>query len=741
MPHVVLASGYDPAGNRKSLAATIAGTADFLNTYSYNTLSQLSMIDQQGQTGGNAVAPKSIYLGYDAIGDVNVIYRQNSVTIGPPTQYDPADTAISYDSHTGLLTSIVQTHGSATLENLSYTYDPVARVKTFTSNDGTATYGYDPTSQLTSATYTTAPGGTEPPNLSVSFDPNGNRTAANGTSTTIGPDNHLASDGTFNLTYDPAGNLATRVRISNAAANDYKTVYLWDYRDRLTDVEFYNNSGVLTQHVHYVYDVWDHLIERDLDPNGGGTYTQIVRYVWDGDNVVLAFNGSQQLIARYLNGPNTSAYDQFYTTLAEEDVTSLASAGAVTYDLLDPQASVDDIVDANGSLVDHIVYGPFGQTVLETNPSVSHIAGWQGGLPDSVTGMVNDDHRWYILADAVWASQDPLGLAGNINLTRFAANDPVNLSDPSGLIPRGGGHHDVPWSIFMGDGENAISGFSDGVIGIFGDALKKLFYNHGYDTWNGVSHADLTSAVRAELVRAMGGVDKAAGFSPDQARAFIASIVSGACPSGGDAKNWQTIRKYMQGLARSNVVAAAAIANGVSTDAKAQLKALAQLDDLSRIRNGLKSKAAADALAVLNGSDATKAMAFYKNWMGKGKLTAAAFRKGAIAAAVGKKLLTPLFAVLAVGHCASAYASDGTEGAVRAVADDLISADLIEELATKAFAPVGEAFDNALDTGQMNHALKRFGGAGIDEMDKRNMRNAAAGRTPGYQGPSSLFPQ
>ena len=394
VPDVLLTSQYDTAGNRASLAATIAGTADFLNTYSYNTLSQLSMIDQQGQTGGNAVAPKSIYLGYNAVGDVNVIYRQNSVTIGPPTQADPADTALSYNA-LGLLTGISQTHAGASLDNLSYTYDPLARVSTFASIDGTASYGYDPTSQLTSATYTTAPGGTEPPNLSLAFDPNGNRTSVNGTSTTIGADKHLTSDGTFNFTYDPTGNLSTRVRISNASANDYKTVYLWDYRDRLTDVAFYNNSGVLTQHVHYVYDVWDHLIERDLDPTGGGAYTQIVQYVWDSPlppgqgqgegGIVLAFNGSQQLTARYLNDPNTSAYDQYFTTLAEEDVSSVTSPGTVTYDLLDPQGSVHDIVDANGNKVDHMVYGPFGQTVLETSTSVSHVGGWQGGYTDDAT--------------------------------------------------------------------------------------------------------------------------------------------------------------------------------------------------------------------------------------------------------------------------------------------------------------------------------------------------------------------
>jgi hypothetical protein len=55
VPDVVLSSGYDPAGNRKSLAATIGGTKDFLNSYSYDTLSRLDGISQQSQTGGNAL--------------------------------------------------------------------------------------------------------------------------------------------------------------------------------------------------------------------------------------------------------------------------------------------------------------------------------------------------------------------------------------------------------------------------------------------------------------------------------------------------------------------------------------------------------------------------------------------------------------------------------------------------------------------------------------------------------------
>ncbi len=55
------------------------------------------------------------------------------------------------DDKLGQLTGINHDHMGTSLDNLTSTYDPLGRVSTFTSIDGTATYGYDPISQLTGA--------------------------------------------------------------------------------------------------------------------------------------------------------------------------------------------------------------------------------------------------------------------------------------------------------------------------------------------------------------------------------------------------------------------------------------------------------------------------------------------------------------------------------------------------------------------------------------------------------------
>ncbi|HUY89347.1 MAG TPA: hypothetical protein VMV10_11480 [Pirellulales bacterium] len=213
------------------------------------------------------------------------IFRSNYFGIGPAP--DIATSAFSYDGANRLTEIANTTNGGTAIDAYSWAYDLADRVTSMTTTtDGTATYSYDNTNQVTGATYTTNPGATQPANETYSFDSNGNRT---NTGYSTGTNNQLTSDGTFNYTYDAEGNRISRTRISNNPANDYLTTYTFDYRDRLTDVDFYNNSSVLTEHVHYTYDVFDHRISKSLDATGSGSYSRIEYYVYDGNDVVLDF--------------------------------------------------------------------------------------------------------------------------------------------------------------------------------------------------------------------------------------------------------------------------------------------------------------------------------------------------------------------------------------------------------------------------------------------------------------------
>ena len=60
---------------------------------------------------------------------------------------------------------------------------------------------------------------------------------------------------------------------------------------------------------------------------------------------------------------------------------------------------------------------------------------YTGRKLDDLTGLYQYRARWYDPELARFISQDPIGLAGGINPYEYAAGDPVNLRDPSGLNP------------------------------------------------------------------------------------------------------------------------------------------------------------------------------------------------------------------------------------------------------------------------------------------------------------------
>ena len=316
VPRVILTSAYDVVGNRTSLSASVAGTADFLNTYTHDALDRLTRVDQTGQTGGNTVSEKRVDLAYNAIGQYTSIARYKDTDGG--TAHEVATAGYSYDT-LGRLTGLAYTKGGSNLFTpYSWTYDSLSsggmgfdgsatvsdprvaataaaavfdalgRITQMVSQDGTSTYGYDSKSQLTSADHSYQSDET------YTFDNNGNRTMS-GYQT--GTDNRLTNDGTYSYTYDAEGNRLTRTKTATGEV----TEYTWDYHNRLTKVTEKNSQGTVTQVVEYIYDVFNRRIGRKIDTSAPFDMANAVieRYVLDdihngltsadGGNVVLDF--------------------------------------------------------------------------------------------------------------------------------------------------------------------------------------------------------------------------------------------------------------------------------------------------------------------------------------------------------------------------------------------------------------------------------------------------------------------
>ncbi|HQU46316.1 MAG TPA: RHS repeat-associated core domain-containing protein, partial [Pirellulales bacterium] len=257
----------------------------------------------------------------------------------------------------------------------------------------------------------------------------------------------ITSDGTFNYQHDADGNTTVRTRISTNYATDYQTTYTWDYRNRLTDVEYYDNNSVLTKDIHYVYDVFDHLLATEVDTTGSGTYNEIEHYVLDVSPEIpaagvpgtalaqpgLVFDGNRSLIQRNLVALDPAGVD---AVPVQGTVISLTQGDTDIFVAHDNLGTPRDDVDTTGTLVNHSVFSVFGQDVYDSNPSIVNWAGFAGGHADPNTGLVNDYHRWYDPATGRWISEDPAGFSANDrNLNRYVRNGAANWLDHTGLTP------------------------------------------------------------------------------------------------------------------------------------------------------------------------------------------------------------------------------------------------------------------------------------------------------------------
>jgi RHS repeat-associated protein len=310
----------------------------------------------------------------------------------------------------------VHTQNTTNLNTFSYIYDAVSRITQMTSIDGTSTYSYDDTDQLTSVTQSFQP------NEAYSYDLNGNRTIANYQTTT---NNRLTSDGTYNYLYDDEGNLTRRTTI----ATNETTEYTWDYRNRLTQVTLRNASNVITRQVNFVYDALNRRIEKRVDPDGSGPNpATIERFIYDRDHIKLVFNGTNTLIRRYLHGP---AIDQI---LADETNTS-----QVFWALSDHQGTVRDWINNSAVVQNHIRYDSFGRITSQTAPTFNPRFAYTGREWDREIGLYFYRARYYDAGVGRFIGEDPLGLtAGDANLHRYVINAPINNTDVFGLAPNTG---------------------------------------------------------------------------------------------------------------------------------------------------------------------------------------------------------------------------------------------------------------------------------------------------------------
>ena len=110
------------------------------------------------------------------------------------------------------------------------------------------------------------------------------------------------------------------------------------------------------------------------------------------------------------------------------------------YFLFDGLGSVVGLTDQNGALVRYREYNAYGQAI-HTSGTSGKDSPWQytSQYLDAPTGLYKMGARYYDPAIARWSQQDPLSQVADprqANRYGYAAGDPVNNTDPTGLVTR-----------------------------------------------------------------------------------------------------------------------------------------------------------------------------------------------------------------------------------------------------------------------------------------------------------------
>ena len=235
------------------------------------------------------------------------------------------------------------------------------------------------------------------------FDKIGNPTGAG---ITLQPDggNRLATVLGESFSYDAEGNLLQRWGGPAGA-----TTYTWNALGQLAQVV--SPQATTT----YGYDGWGRRVRKTV--NG-----VVTRYLVQDDQVVMELDASNGIMAEYTYYPGTDRPH------------GMRRGGAQYFYAQDAQGNVTGLMNPNGSVVETYEYTPQG-AMIGSGGSVGNPYRWKGREWDAEAGLYYVRARYYDPVVGRFVSEDPIGTAGGPNPYAFAAGDPVNFSDPSGLFP------------------------------------------------------------------------------------------------------------------------------------------------------------------------------------------------------------------------------------------------------------------------------------------------------------------
>lgn len=372
---------YDSVGNLTSITDA-GGTL----SYAYN---KVNLVTQLSEPGGNVTT-----FAYDNDDNRTATNYPNGVT-----------QSVTYDTASRLKV-IEGKRASTTLTRFAYTYTMAGTTtdtglrRSVTDKDGNVTaYGYDGLDRLTSAVTKDALGSTTS-TYTYDYDTVGNRISesvngAAATSATFNDANQLTSRAGVTYSYDANGN---QTGSSAGQALAYNTA------DQTTSLQSAGGAAL---------------------PASYAGLNQVERRTAGATSFTNSLLG--------VTAETASATTKATTRDPAGGLVGLRSGADRFYYLFDGLGSVVALTNSTGAVTHSYTYDPYGVTTETTSSAVTNPWRYAGQYQDVSTGLYKMGARYYQPELGRWSQPDPSGAEANPYL--YAASNPVNFVDPSGLLP------------------------------------------------------------------------------------------------------------------------------------------------------------------------------------------------------------------------------------------------------------------------------------------------------------------